>query len=470
VEGAVMAAPGSDMRDTSTARLASYAAELRFDGLDEATVLATKRVLIDYLACVISGSAMPTPQIVRTYLAERGERPRALVLGTGLRMSASSAALANGVAAHSLDFDDGHTRASAHPAGAIVSAALAYAEEVDASPRELVTAIVAGYEVMLRVASAMHPVSASVGWHNTAVGGVIGAAAAVASLARLDPDATRDAIGLATSFAGGLREYLDDGAEVKRLHPGKAARDGILCADLAKRGITGAVDALEGRHGLFSAMLHGKGEPAALTEGLGDNPAIEQVYFKPYPCCRHFHSAIEALLGLRAENDLTPEQIDTVSVGLYAVGAKGHDSQRVRSFLEAQMSAPYAIAVALWYGKVVPEHFAEPVRDNPLIAALVRRVEVFVDVECEELYPKRRSGSIVIRLKDGRNRSRRILDPKGEGDNPMTNGDLYQKLTGCLSGTDFADDVPAIVETVNGIESLHTLDALLHLVGKDPSS
>lgn len=466
----MMAASGNKMRETSTARLASYVAGLQFETLDETTVWATKRVLIDYFACVISGSAMPTPQIIRTYLAERGERRSALVFGTGLRMSACSAALANGAAAHSLDFDDGHTRASAHPAGAIVSAALAYAEEVQASPRELVTAVVGGYEVMLRVASAMHPMSASVGWHNTAVGGVIGSAAAAASLAKLDPDATRDSIGLATSFAGGLREYLDDGAEVKRLHPGKAARDGILCADLAKRGITGAVDALEGRHGLFSAMLHGKGEPAALTDGLGGNPAIEQVYFKPYPCCRHFHSAIEAVLGLRFENELKPEQIHSVSVGLYAVGAKGHDSQRVRSFLEAQMSAPYAIAVALWYGKIVPEHFSETVRDDPQIAALVRRVEVFVDEECEELYPKRRSGSVVIRLKDGRNLSRRVLDPKGEGDNPMTNDDLYRKLEGCLSGTGFAGNVPTIVETVHGIESHDTLDALLHLVGKDLSS
>lgn len=464
-----MTAPDIRSGETSAEVLAAYVAELRFDALSETTVSAAKRVLIDYFACAISGAEMPTPRIVRTYLAERGEKARASVFGTPMRMSACSAAMANGAAAHSLDFDDGHTRASAHPAGAIVSAALAQAESVGATPRDLVTAIVAGYEVMLRVASAMHPVSASVGWHNTAVGGVIGSAAAAASLLKLDAVATRDAIGLATSFAGGIREYLDDGAEVKRLHPGKAARDGILCADLARRGITGTVDAFEGRHGLFSAMLHGKAQPAELTDGLGGEPAIENVYFKPYPCCRHFHSAIEAVLGLRAEHGLTPDQIDTVSIGLYAVGAKGHDAQEVSNFLEAQMSAPYATAVALWFGDVAPEHFAETARTDPQIAAFVRQVDVFVDPECEELYPKRRSGSVVIRLKGGRSLSRRILDPKGEGDNPMTDEDLRRKLESCLSGTDFAGNAPGIVEAIDRLETLGGLDAVVQLVGKEPS-
>jgi len=465
-----MTAPVIRERETSAEVLASFVSHLRFDELDETTIAAAKRVLIDYFACAISGAAMPTPRVLRTYLAENGERPSASVLGTDLRMSACSAAMANGAAAHSLDFDDGHTRGSAHPAGAIVSAALAQAEKIGASPCELVTAIVAGYEVMLRVASAMHPLSASVGWHNTAVGGVVGSTAAAASLLKLDAGKTRNAIGLATSFAGGIREYLDDGAEVKRLHPGKAARDGILCADLANRGITGAVDAFEGRHGLFNAMLHGKGEPAALTDGLGENPAIEKVYFKPYPCCRHFHTAIEAVLGLRSEHDLEPEQIDTVSVGLYAVGARGHDSQCVRSFLEAQMSAPYATAIALRFGTVIPEHFAEGVREDRQMAELVRRINVFVDDECEEIYPKRRSGSVVINMKDGRVLSRRILDPKGEGDNPMTDNDLFLKLQGCLTGTEFAANAPAIVQAVNRIEKLADLADLLQFVRKETSS
>src|SRR5690606_17344395 len=150
---------------------------------------------------------------------------------------------------HGLDFDDGTTQGSAHPSGAVFPAVLAAAEQHGATPRDVVLATAVGYDVMIRIAAAMHPTTARKGFHNTALAGVFGAAAAVPSLLKLDAAQAGHALGLAGSFAGGIRAYLDDGAEVKRIHPGKAARDGLVCAELAKRGITGPGRVLEARYG-----------------------------------------------------------------------------------------------------------------------------------------------------------------------------------------------------------------------------
>ncbi len=223
----------------ATQRMAGHIAAARFEALSAPVVHAAKRVLLDFLTCAVSGSAMPVSKALLSYYEENDATRVATVIGSSVRLSAPNAALVNGANTHGLDFDDGHTHASAHPAGAVFPAILAVAEQHGSTPREILLAAVIGYDVMIRIAAAMHPGSARRGWHNTAIAGVFGATAAAATLLKLDARQARDALGLAGSFAGGIREYLDDGAEIKRLHPGKSARDGLLCAEFAKRGITG---------------------------------------------------------------------------------------------------------------------------------------------------------------------------------------------------------------------------------------
>lgn len=412
----------------ATRRMAEHVAAARFDKLAAPVVHAAKRALLDFVTCAVSGSAMPVSRALLSYYEENDATRVATVIGSATRLSAPNAALVNGANTHGLDFDDGHTQASAHPAGAVFPAVLAAAEQHGGTPRDMLLAAVIGYDVMIRIAAAMHPGSARRGWHNTAIAGVFGATAAAATLLKLDARQTADALGLAASFAGGIREYLDDGAEIKRLHPGKAARDGLLCAEFAKRGISGPGKALEGRYGFFNVLAGGEVKWDRLFEALGRRYEIEHAYFKPYPCCRHYHAAVDGLLALRAQHGFSAADVERMELGLYAVGVHGHDHKHCDNLLDAQMSAPCAAALAMVDGGIAAQNFLPDSLARPAVRRLIDATVTRIDAECERLYPARRSGAVQVTLQDGRHFEQRVLDPGGEGDNPLSDADLEHKF------------------------------------------
>ena len=250
----------------------STSARTRYEQLGAHVIHAFKRALQDHLTCAIAGSALPVSRALLEYYTESDATRTATVVGSGAKLSAPNAALVNGANTHGLDFDDGHTNGSAHPSGAIFPAVLAAAEQYGASPHRIILATVIGYDIMCRIAAAGHPATARRGWHNTPTTGVFGAAAAVAKLLDLDATHVRHALGLAGSFSAGVREYVEEGAEIKRIHPGKAARDGLLCAEFAKRGITGPSRILEGRQGF--ANTHAGGEMKWDRMMLGSGRAL----------------------------------------------------------------------------------------------------------------------------------------------------------------------------------------------------
>lgn len=413
---------------TLTRTLAEHTRSVRFARLPPDAVLSFRRALVDYIACVCAGVNMPPSKAVRAYGASLGATGVATVIGAGLKLSPPDAAFANGTAAHALDFDDGHREASAHPGGVVFSAALAVAESRGSNWEEFVEAVVAGYDVMLRIAASMHPASAGRGWHNSSVAGVFGSSAAASRLLGLDGAAIADAFGLAASFAGGLREYLFDGSDVKRLHLGKAARDGIVCAGLAAAGVSGAKKALEGRNGVFRAFAGENFDAGRLTEGLGDRWEISSVYFKPYPCCRHFQAAIDAIVKIKSDHDISPDRVEKISVGLYGPAVPGHDHIDVTSLLDAQMSAPCAVVAALQNPSIGARHF-EPDRFSTVeTRRLLEGTRVYVDDECSAEYPKRRTAVVSLTMDDGQEVECRIRDPRGENENPLTNDELGMKF------------------------------------------
>ena len=418
----------NDLASGASAKLAAHAAAVRFEALPPSTVHAFKRALLDHVTCAIAGSGMPVSRALLSYYEETDAARAAGVTGTRARLSAPNAALVNGANTHGLDFDDGHTNGSAHPSGVVFPAVLAAAEQHGSGARAVIAAVVAGYDVMARLAAAMHPVTARRGYHNTPLAGVFGSAAAVANLLGLDAARTNHALGLAGSFAGGIRQYLDDGAEIKRIHPGKAARDGLLCAEFARRGITGPGKILEGRYGFADVYTGGELKWERLFDGLGATYEIERIYFKPYPCCRHYHSAIDGIRALRAEHRIDPSAVATMRIGLYGVGVHGHDHKHFDNLLDAQMSAPVGAALAMAEGDVAAHMFLPESLERPGVRRLIDASDAYLDDECERIYPKRRSGAVEIALTDGRKLAARVLDPKGEGDNPMSDADLERKL------------------------------------------
>ncbi len=448
----------------ASARIAAHVAGGRYEALPPEVVHACKRALLDHVTCAVAGAAMPVSRALLSYFLESDATRVATVIGTGAKLSAPNAALVNGANTHGLDFDDGTTQGSAHPSGAIFPAVLAATEQHGASPRDIILAAVVGYDVMIRIAAAMHPYTARHGFHNTPLAGVFGAAAAVASLLQLDAAQTNHALGLAGSFAGGIREYLDEGAEVKRIHPGKAARDGMMCAEFACRGITGPSKVLEGRYGFAHTHVGDQFKWERLLDGLGQRYEISNVYFKPFPCCRHYHSAMDGIQSLRAAHGIRAGDVASIRIGLYSVGVNGHDHKHCDNILDAQMSAPVGAALALADGDVAAQSFLPDSLARPEVRRLVDLAETRLDAECERIYPGRRSGVVEIGLKDGRRFEARVLDPKGEGENPMSDADLERKFAANCVPVIGKKECDAVLDAVWRFEQAPDLGKLFRLL------
>jgi 2-methylcitrate dehydratase PrpD len=455
-----VAAPQAAVEQSDvTRRLAVHVAGTRYEDLTEKAVHSFKRALLDYLASAITGSQEPVAQQMLEYLTSVDESRTAAVVGARERLSVLNAALVNGTSTHALDFDDGHTNASAHPAGPNFPAVLAVAEQKKLGAKDVILATAMGYDIMLRVASAMHPTSAMRGWHNTPVAGVLGAAAGVSRLIGNDAEQTLYAIGLAGSFAGGLFEFLGEGADIKRIHPGKAARDGVLCAELGRRRITGPTRVLEGKNGFFKAFVESKVNWERLMLDLGTRYEIEDIYFKPYPCCRHLHPIMDGIQTLKEKHRIDPAKIARIDAGSYSVGAR-HNHTSWESLLDAQMSMPCAAALALAEDDVTCDSFKRGRIDRPEVQALIPKVNVYMDEETDRLYPKRRGGVVTLTFMDGSKLQQRVLDPKGEGENLMSDADLERKFTSNCEPIVGREKCARLLEAIWNFERLANLDEL----------
>jgi 2-methylcitrate dehydratase PrpD len=249
---------------------------------------------------------------------------------------------------------------------------------------------------------------------------------------------------------------LGEGADVKRVHPGKAARDGLLCAELGKRRITGPMHVLEGKNGFFKAFVENKVNWERLTLGLGSRYEIEDAYFKPYPCCRHLHPIMDGIVNLKQKHRVQPGEVDRIEAGSYAVGAR-HNHTSWEALLDAQMSMPCAAALALVEDSVTSPSFKPGRIDRPEVQAMIPKVKVYTDEETDRQYPHRRGGVVTLVMKDGSRLTERVLDPKGEGENLMSDADLERKfLSNCetIVGT---DKCRHLLEAVWGFDRLDDL-------------
>jgi 2-methylcitrate dehydratase PrpD len=420
-------APGSVAPRTPpglTTALAEWVADGSRD-IEERIRVRARRMLLDVLGVAVRGAGTPVAGTARSVLG-RVMPGTAGIVGTGERAAPPAAAFANGVAAHALELDDGYTRGSVHPSAVVFPAVLAVAEELDLSVGELVDAFAVGAEVTCRIAEAGHPETYWRGFHNTPLAGAIGAAAGAARALGLDAAATASAIGIACSHSGGLFQFVEDGADVKRLHPGMAARNGWESAFLAAAGVTGPARALEGRRGYFHAFA-GRSDEASVdvVEGLGTSWRILDVYVKPHACCRALHASVDGLLRLRDEEGVRWPDVRRVTVRTYRKAAE-YCGTRVASLLDAQMSLPVAAVVALRSGRVGLDELAEAAAGG-VSAADLARVTVEHAAEYDALYPPLRPTLVRVETADGM--LERYLDrPYGEPGNDMSAEDLHRKF------------------------------------------
>lgn len=433
--------------------LATFLAGTMFEDLPGETIAATKLAVLDWIGSALAGSLESPARMAREVVSGFGTSDEASLFPSG-RSSAAGAALVNGVASHILELDDIHKGSTVHGAAPIIPAALAVAERERADGRAFLLAVALGYEAALRIGEAVNP-SHYRYWHPTGTAATFGAAAAAGSLLRLNAEQMLDALGSAGTQAAGLWEFNADGAMSKHLHPGKAAFNGVLAADLAQRGFTGASRILEGERGFFQSMSDGA-DPSRITDGLGSRWKVVENGYKLHSCCGHTHTAVDSAIAFQQERELQVEDIASIRIALYGPGYEIVKEPEPRTPYQAKFSIAYCVAAALSEGKVGLEQFDEERFSPdgvvaPAIATLLARTTVEVDAELTARYPERWPSRLKIAFNDGTLLEREADYPLGHAENPVPLSTLERKAHDLIAPRfdgDFADHAIALVHTL----------------------
>jgi 2-methylcitrate dehydratase PrpD len=414
--------------DYLSTKFAAFACGLRFEDLSHEVVLQAKKAILDLVGVALAGYPMEFPTMVVDYIAGLGGKPEATIIRKRKKYPAMNAALANGVCAHALDMDDGYRYGGVHPASPTVPAAIAAAELQGSSGKDLITATVAGFEVLLRTSRAINPSHLSRGFHTTGTVGPFGAVVAVGKLIGLRQDEMVSAIGIAGLQGAGLLEILHDGAMVKPIHPGKAAMAGLLAAIFARNGAKGPASIFEGQKGFLGAMAD-KTDHDALLRGLGEEFEILGTYFKLHAACRHTHPIIDAALEICTKNGLGRKDIKGIEIETYPVAVQfcGH-TVHPDTVSAAKFSIPFSVAMAISFGDLFMDKFTEEnIRDDG-IKELAAKVKVHPGEKWARDYPDKRGASVTIKTFSGQSHSSSVPLAKGERENPATLEDLIEKF------------------------------------------
>lgn len=352
------------MRDqTISDKCADFIINLDYDGLPASVRDMAKNCLIDFLACTLGGTTTLEGKIIMRLIAEDKETGKATVIGDWTQNSLLNASMANAYNCHILECDDVHQVSIIHAGAPVIAAALAIAESGRRTGKQLIEAIVAGYEILLRVGESVMP-SHYYFWHTTATCGAFGAAAAAGKLLELSHEEMVNAIGNAGTQAAGLWEFIEDNAMTKYLHCGRASSSGVLSALLAQKGFTGPKKIIEGERGFVKATSS-EMNPEEKFNTIGRQYKILENSFKPYASCRHTHSTIEAVLNLKDQHGLTGTDIEKMTITTYEVAIQiAKNNVTYQDARAAKFSLVYCAAAALYYGEVTPQAFSDEALRN----------------------------------------------------------------------------------------------------------
>jgi 2-methylcitrate dehydratase PrpD len=395
-------------------------------------VVARARLfVVDLLGAIVRAraEAAATPSLPAMVKALGWSSGQSRVFGDQASYGPPGAAFLNASLGHALDFDDTHAAGTLHPGAPVIPAAIAAGEMIDASGADVTTGIVAGYEVTCHTALAV-PAGAhySRGFHPTATCGVFGAAAAAARVLGLSANQIQSTLGIALSQSAGSLQFLTDGAWTKPFQVGWASMADLSAAVLAQQGFKGASEALEGRHGFLQAYAPAQ-VPQRVIQDLGEIYELMSTGVKPYPSCRYGHAGIDAVLALRAELGVEPDEVEKITYGLskgglLLVGEPAETKQNPINIVGARFSAPFVLAMTLATGKMDWDSYQR--LNDPVIRALLPRVQSVHDPEIEAEFPKNMSGKITLRVR-GRELVKKVVVPLGEPSNFMGEQALLAK-------------------------------------------
>lgn len=416
---------------TTAYHLAQFGAALTWESIPKQVGYRARLCLLDMLGATLAGSTGPTAELGDALADRYGGAESSQLIGRSRRTNAPLAALANGMACHSLELDDGHRYAvGLHNGCTTIPAVLAVAEEENAILSRALTALVLGYEIAGRIGSAMSPAHRQLGFHATGTLGVFGAAAGAAYLRGLDAERIARALGIAGSASAGVFEFLSDGSTSKHFHGGHAAMSGVLAADLAAGGMTGPMSILEGREGIFHAFGRDV-DPERVTRGLGQQFDIENGYFKLHAACGHIFSPIDAVRELRQQAGPSA-QVEQMVVRTYHAGAI-LNQRHPHNKAAAKFSIPYCVAAAWVHGRATEDMFADRFLADPEILQLSERVDCLEDPDMEADFPRTRGARVEVALRDGRRLESYVDIPRGMPEHPATEDELVAKFRGLVA-------------------------------------
>jgi 2-methylcitrate dehydratase PrpD len=447
--------------------------DLNYDALTTDVVDRVKYLFLDFIGVAARGSLSDSSGPVQKLILNLDHaQDGAVVIGTHLKANPSYAALANGTAAHSLELDDVVNEASLHPAVAIMPAALAAAHIAGCSGKELIAAITAGYEVMIKLGVALDPAAHyAQGFHPTGTCGTLGAAITAAKILKLNQKAMLNALGIAGSQAAGSMEFLSDGAFTKRLHPGWAAHSGIIAALLARENFTGPGTIIEGRFGFLHAYSSGS-KSGKVLQDWGDPWEVLHTSIKPHACCRYKQGSIDGILKIVRQNNLDASQIEKVILGIlqagFAIVAEPEEQKsNPNSVVDAQFSMPFGAAVAILYGKATLDEYTMANVNSARVKALMDKISCVKDPELEKEFPKKWPASVTLMTKEGKAYSTRIDFPKGDPENQLTWDELIDKFRNLVSPIFSKARQTQIIDKVKSLEQVADVHALSLLLAKD---
>ncbi|MBS1218065.1 MAG: hypothetical protein H6R21_1198 [Proteobacteria bacterium] len=442
---------------TAARTLAEFATGLKYEDIPAAARERARQCIIDTTGAALFGSRLPWSRIVAGHARNCGGSGSSRVIGTALTVSPPAAALANGVCAHAFELD-GLRKPSAgvHPGAILLPAALAVAEERHAGGRELLTAFVAGTEVMFRIGLAAKQTTEALGFHAPGINGPYGSAIVAGKLLGLDAARLTQALGIAGSLGGGLLAFAKagNGAMVKRLHMGRAAEAGVVAALLARDGYEGPDTVLEGQYGYLEAYAR-DGDASQFTKGLGTHYDIVHACLKRYACHITAHTPVQSLQELRAEHGFNGDDVAALTIHARHKILSHHDIREPRDVAGAQYSVPFCAAIALYYDVNDPLAFSETALNDMKVRALARSLTLVEMSETEKggAWATR----VGVTLKDGRKFERFADEFKGTPASPLSADELRTKFMRMAGADARATQLHAQLTALEDVSDCRTL-------------
>jgi len=445
-----------------TAKLAKFATELKYESVPPKALETAKIAVRDCLGVALAGSREEDAKICAEIARHENAKEETSVIGQGFKTSALNAALANGTAAHALDFDHSFT-IMGQPTAPIIPAIFALGEALGASGRQMLEAYVVGYEVTGKLAHSLSD-SAHDGWHAPSTIGSFGATAACAKLLGLKSSQVEMALGIAATMAGGI--VANFGTMTKPLHVGLGARNGVLAAKLAAGGYTANGKAIESGFGFYQVLHQDAPIHEQPIEELGRSFSLltDGLRIKPYPCGGLTHQVIDTMLDFRKQHGLTAEMIDSVDVDVVK-----HTFERIvfrvpQTGIQGKFCMPYLVARAIIDGKVGLDIFTDSAVRDQNVLKLAERVQMNLDNNLKKTDAAGRPCRVTVRLKNGQTLTREAQHAKGGPEFPMSEDELRGKFTECARQAIPAESAQRALDSIQRLETLDNVRQVCDLI------